>query len=68
MHGGELIRRARDRWPNVKVLVMSGYAEDEALRRGVLHGEVIFLQKPFGAAVLERELRAALGCSLRSLS
>lgn len=61
MHGGELIRKARERWPGIRVLVMSGYAEDEAVRRGVLDGSVRFLQKPFGAAVLERELCAAHG-------
>lgn len=61
MHGGELIRKARERWPGIRVIVMSGYAEDEAVRRGVLDGSVRFLQKPFGAATLERELCAALG-------
>jgi len=63
MHGGELIRKARARWPGIRVLVMSGYAEDEAVRRGVLDGSVRFLQKPFGLATLERALGDALGVS-----
>ena len=40
---------------------MSGYAEDEAVRRGIELRAVRFLQKPFGMATLARELRAALG-------
>ena len=40
---------------------MSGYTEDEAVRRGALTGHVRFLQKPFDIATLAREIRAALG-------
>lgn len=39
---------------------MSGYAEDEAIRRGVGEGTVRFLQKPFDLTTLAREMRAAL--------
>jgi hypothetical protein len=40
---------------------MSGYAEDEAIRRGVFEGKLRFLQKPFDMVMLARELGAALG-------
>ena len=60
IHGGELADEMRKRQPDLRVIVMSGYAEDEAIRRGVLEGSVRFLQKPFNMATLARELRVAL--------
>jgi CheY-like chemotaxis protein len=61
VHGAELAQRLRERWPDLAVIVMSGYAEDEAVRRGLGAGAVHFLQKPFELATLARTLRAALG-------
>jgi PAS domain S-box-containing protein len=58
--GEELARGLLDRWPALKVIFMSGYAQDEAVRRGALAGRVHFLQKPFDMASLAREIRAAL--------
>ncbi|MBI4916259.1 MAG: PAS domain S-box protein [Acidobacteria bacterium] len=49
-----------DRWPHMKTVLMSGYTEDEAVRRGVGDGNVCFLQKPFDLTALARALRAAL--------
>ena len=60
MHGGELAERLRQRWPALKVIIMSGYAQDEAIRRGVGEGAVRFLQKPFDLASLAQELESAL--------
>jgi hypothetical protein len=39
---------------------MSGYTEDEALRKRAAEGEVRFLQKPVDLGTLAREVRAAL--------
>jgi FixJ family two-component response regulator len=58
--GSDLARGLLDRYPKLKVILMSGYAEDEAARRGALTGRVRFLQKPFDMAALAREIRAAL--------
>src|SRR5664280_566253 len=58
--GSDLARGLTDRWPKLKVILMSGYAEDEAVRRGALAGRLRFLQKPFDMATLAREIRAAL--------
>jgi PAS domain S-box-containing protein len=58
--GPELAVELQRRWPELKVILMSGYAEDEAVRLGVFSGVVRFLQKPFDMATLARELRAAL--------
>ena len=59
-HGGELAQRLLVRWPTLAVLVMSGYTDDEAVRRGVSEGKVRFLQKPFDMIAVAREIRAAL--------
>jgi PAS domain S-box-containing protein len=58
--GTDLAAQLKSRWPRVKVVLMSGYAEDEVLRRRIAAREVRYLQKPFGMEVLARELRAAL--------
>ena len=60
LHGAELADVMRRRWAGLRVVVMSGYAEDEAVRRSVLEGTVRFLQKPFDMPTLARELRGAL--------
>jgi signal transduction histidine kinase/ActR/RegA family two-component response regulator len=60
LSGAELAGRLTGRWPGLRVLVMSGYAEDEALRQGARAGSLRYLQKPFDMTTLARELRAAL--------
>jgi len=60
LSGAELAGRLVGRWPGLRVLVMSGYAEDEALRHGARVGSLRYLQKPFDISTLARELRAAL--------
>lgn len=42
------------------VIVMSGYTEDEGLRRWVSDGSVRFLQRPFDLETLGREVTHAL--------
>jgi len=58
--GPEVAKALRERWAGLKVILMSGYAQDEAVRRVVLTGYVRFLQKPFDMATLAREVRRAL--------
>jgi PAS domain S-box-containing protein len=58
--GGELAQRLVARLPSLPVVVMSGYAEDERMRKGILSGTVRFLQKPFDVDTLGQVLRAAL--------
>ncbi len=43
----EVIERARQRWPSMRVLLCSGYVHEDLLRRGVAAGHYAFLQKPF---------------------
>ena len=47
MGGGELAERLTARRPDLKVLYISGYTNDEVLRRGVHGAGARFLQKPF---------------------
>jgi two-component system, cell cycle sensor histidine kinase and response regulator CckA len=59
MSGRELARRARHVRPSMKVLMMSGYA-DEEIDVGALDETVVFLQKPFPPERLIRMVRSLL--------
>ena len=58
--GAELAETLAQRWPGMQVLLMSGYAEDEVVRRGIGAGAVRFLQKPFDVRTLAGELQELL--------
>ncbi len=58
--GADLARELCGRWPALRVILMSGYTADEAVRRDVKKGALRYLQKPFDMEALARELRAAL--------
>ena len=58
--GAGLAARLRERWPALKVVFMSGYTEDEALRKRAANGEERFLQKPVDLGTLAREVHDAL--------
>ena len=58
--GPQVAAELRQRWPALAVILMSGYTEDDVVRRGVTAGDVRFLQKPFDMDTLTREVRAAL--------
>lgn len=60
MHGRELVEKLLQSRPHLKFLFMSGYTDDDVLRRGVFHGEAPFLQKPFTPAQLARKVREVL--------
>ncbi len=42
------------------MLFMSGYTDDEVMRRGVIDGRTALLQKPFIPAQFARKVRAVL--------
>ncbi len=66
LNGRELAERVARQRPGTGVLFMSGYTEDDVLRRG-LHGSGIdYLQKPFTPADLARAVRAVLDRRLRA--
>ena len=58
--GPELAVEMVGRWPRLRVILMSGYTEDEAVKRRIAAELVHFLQKPFDMARLAHEVRVAL--------
>ena len=58
--GPELAARIAEARPETRVLFVSGYAEDEEIRRRLADAHVGFLQKPFTFEELARELRRLL--------
>ena len=61
LSGADLAERLRQRWPEVRVILMSGYTEDEEIRRRAAHGALRFLPKPVDLETLAHEVHAALG-------
>ena len=60
MGGRELAARAAVLRPEMKVLYMSGYANDDTLPDGVLEGDVSLLQKPLTPSALSHKVREVL--------
>ena len=58
--GRELVEQLLISRPGMSFLLMSGYTDDEVVRRGVLQGETPFLQKPFTPGQLARKVREVL--------
>ena len=60
MGGPELAERLAPLHPELRVLHISGYADDAILRHGVSEGTTAFLQKPFTPEALVRKMREVL--------
>jgi PAS domain S-box-containing protein len=60
LNGKDLARRAVERFPNLKVLFMSGYTDNVIVRHGVLEKGVHFIQKPFAMEALAAKVREVL--------
>jgi len=58
--GVELAAKARARFPNIKVMYMSGYTSDAIDRTGGLGADSAFLQKPFSPNQLAQKIREIL--------
>lgn len=46
--------------PDLKVLFLSGYADEAIVHHGVLNSNIEFIQKPFTPAALARKVREVL--------
>jgi CheY-like chemotaxis protein len=60
IHGPELVKRIKERQPEIKTLYMSGHADDALLHHGVLEGGLAFLEKPFTRDELTSRVREVL--------
>lgn len=60
MNGRDLSVRVQPLRPAMKVLYMSGYAEDAIVQEGVLDARINFIQKPFSPASLARKILEVL--------
>jgi len=60
MGGRELVASLRPLCPDARILFISGYTDDEILRRGILDPKMAFLEKPFTANTLTRKVRETL--------
>ena len=58
LSGQELARLARERWPDIRVIYMSGYSDDELEN---LLGDAAFLQKPFTPSELMAKVKEMIG-------
>ncbi len=65
LDGGQVFRALRELCPEVKVVLTSGYTDQEVAERFGNGGLSGFLQKPFGLADLERALGAARDAGAR---
>jgi two-component system cell cycle sensor histidine kinase/response regulator CckA len=68
MSGGELVERLTQRRPDIRVLYISGYTDDEVVRRGIRRTAGAFIQKPFTATDLMRKVREVLGPAQAAIS
>jgi two-component system cell cycle sensor histidine kinase/response regulator CckA len=60
MGGGELADQLLADRPDMKVLLISGYTNDEVVRRGISRNDTAFIQKPFTGEELMRKVRGVL--------
>jgi two-component system cell cycle sensor histidine kinase/response regulator CckA len=60
MGGTKLAEQLHTSRPNLKVLFVSGYAEETVLRQGSIDISTSFLQKPFSLKTLARKIRAVI--------
>ncbi len=58
--GKDLSEKLHDKYPELKVLYISGYTDNSIVHNGVLEERVAFLQKPFSVQNLTQKVREVL--------
>jgi two-component system, cell cycle sensor histidine kinase and response regulator CckA len=66
MDGPTLIRIVRERWPRMKVIFISGYAEDAFRKRLDETGDTHFLPKPFSLKQLATKVKEVMEMPVRA--
>lgn len=62
MDGMELARKVSQAYPKVRILFISGYADDIVYAHQDLVGISSFLPKPFDVGGLQRKVKEIVGC------
>jgi DNA-binding response OmpR family regulator len=65
MGGLEVLRRIRERFPEVQVILLTGRGSDQEAREGVALGALDYLVKPVQLEELIRKIREASSCGAR---
>lgn len=60
MGAGQLVDELLTVRPELKVLYISGYTDDEVMRRGITRSDAAFIHKPFTSEELMRKVREVL--------
>ncbi|MEP7228573.1 MAG: response regulator, partial [Gemmatimonadales bacterium] len=60
MGAGQLVDELLAKRPELKVLYISGYTNDEVMRRGITRSEAAFIHKPFTPVELMQKVREVL--------
>jgi CheY-like chemotaxis protein len=60
MSGRELAKRVQELRPKMRVIFMSGYADDAVAHHGILEAGHVFVEKPFVPAAMVRKVREIL--------
>ena len=64
LSGQNLSAALREKRPDLRVLFISGYTNEDVIRRGLMDSGAAFLQKPFTAAELAKAVRVVLDARL----
>lgn len=60
MRGDRLAERIKESYPEIKILFMSGYADNIITKGGILKNGINYLQKPLTAMTLAQTVRMML--------
>jgi CheY-like chemotaxis protein len=63
MDGLALLRDIKERWPDLPVIMVTAYGDEERRRQAGEHGAAEFITKPVDFAVLKAQLRQLPGAS-----
>jgi two-component system, cell cycle sensor histidine kinase and response regulator CckA len=65
MAGPAMVRQLLEKWPGVRIVYMSGYAQNDKIRAEMADRDTSFLQKPFSADSLLLTVREVLDQAAR---